>query len=119
MYSAFFLTGNAAGEYPTTDKSKSRPALAERLLFFKYRAGGNCLPVADFLSAPYRPRSTPVGDILSPLPPSAAASHVQFPPVVKKRRSAFAERHRVSGRGELNPRPLGPEPSALPLRYCP
>ena len=24
-----------------------------------------------------------------------------------------------SGRGDLNPRLLGPEPSALPLRYCP
>ena len=33
--------------------------------------------------------------------------------------SLYTARNRISGRGDLNPRLLGPEPSALPLRYCP
>ena len=71
---------------------------------------------------PFRPRSEAFGAIPGAFPSRwSALPHVQFPPCKHKKKDVQLSLNVfiVSGRRELNPRPLGPEPSALPLRYYP
>ncbi len=88
---------------------------------FKSGRGELPLRVDDILSSSSRPGLELPVPSMAPLPPSRSAlKPVQFPqPPNKKDRLAKADQSFKSGRGELNPRPLGPEPSALPLRYYP